>query len=990
MSKQLRQAILPGLMAFLVISCVKERSSIPELMTPTDVYLDQTYENLKTVKTQLERNSARMSSAQQAEQLQYLRKLEEKAYAKRTARSLGSRNSEALAEAMDGHTKIYPFEGKYRILVIPVQFQDKKFDNPAFFETDAMGKSQAQNYLFGNDEKTLTSYYKHASFGKLKLHGVVAPIVTVDENLVYYGEAISGSSDARARQLVIDSLRKLKGQQTDPAWWDQFDHWDLNDYDRDSHFHEPDGFIDAVVLIYAGKSQASCQRSFDPDGSRPASVDVPEGPQHDSAVECFNRIWPHRWSIAVSEDDPEYTEQGPTVEGQSRPSMNGLKIHDGLFALDYNMQSEYSDRSTFMHEFGHSLSLPDVYSSGRSNSTGNWELMSSNARLQAQEFSSFSKVSLGWLKPKIVRQGEKTSAYLGHYNFVSPLQRDRPELYQGPAMHNGADGVESIVSHVPGFGEPVYRSIAVLTNPSRVTVPVFTPNEISGDSSVYSGRFDGASRSFKTTLKVPDVGNAVLSFDTLYHIETETNFWSSSLNDLAVKVTVDYDLGKILINGKKVEEIRTISGDTDFDTLAEENKNCEAHRVLELRERRIRGSITPTEKQELLEKAKVCQQPVWTQKSYDLSHLRGKEVELEVALVTDAGYTEMGIVLDNIRLGDELIDFEYNLPDPGDWTFLRDGSYEEFHNQYYLFEYRDPLVDYSLLGKQVSYNMDANINNNTQSMFMGAGTALDRFRLITQDYQPGVLVWYYNSRFGRNSNDATAQGGKGYLLVLNSKVKEVPLPGILGDASLFDRDGRYNPLSVDYVQLVRSQRAEFTCFGYTEYSLYLNGVEPECGAFPYKDYLGNLKFDGKNLIYRRENFNEVLPIHQYTNFGVGVPMSRDAYSRTGLSTFRAQTAGAFSPFKVYRASYDRMVLDKELTKEAKSFAPISSFSDAENALSEVAEFAGDSVVVEKKGFEFEVFEPAERVLEQYKLHKYPSKNSHFFRRPRAKLYFNWK
>ena len=40
------------------------------------------------------------------------------------------------------------------------------------------------------------------------------------------------------------------------------------------------------------------------------------------------------------------------------------------------MQSEYTEVSTFIHEFGHSLGLPDVYAGSTNNSTGSWTAMS--------------------------------------------------------------------------------------------------------------------------------------------------------------------------------------------------------------------------------------------------------------------------------------------------------------------------------------------------------------------------------------------------------------------------------------------------------------------------------------------------------------------------------------------------------------------------------------------------------------------------------------
>ena len=165
--------------------------------------------------------------------------LEKKLRDKRQNKTLVRANTQILAEAMKGHTSIYPFEGSYRVLVIPVQFTDFQFENPDFYDSQ-VGPSEAQSYLFGSGSDSLTSYYKHASMGRLTLDGEVTSVVTVDQSLAYYGEAVAGRrNDRNARRLVVDALQKLKAQQTDESWWNQFDRWDLSDYDNDKHYNEP-------------------------------------------------------------------------------------------------------------------------------------------------------------------------------------------------------------------------------------------------------------------------------------------------------------------------------------------------------------------------------------------------------------------------------------------------------------------------------------------------------------------------------------------------------------------------------------------------------------------------------------------------------------------------------------------------------------------------------------------------------------------------------
>jgi immune inhibitor A len=915
---------------------------------------------------------------------------------------LASVNQRNFQQAMHGHTKVYKFEGNYRVMVIPVQFADEKMRDASFFTPDRDGRIRAQDYLFGdNHANSMRQYYKHASMGRFLLEGEVTPIITVDKTLAEYGEAVPGNTDRNARGLVVDVLQKLKELKKENDWWDQFDDWDLSDYDKDTNFHEPDGFIDAVVLVYAGKSQASCQADFDLDNTRPPTADVPAGPRQAPSIECYNRIWPHRWGISLAPGDPRYSKEGPVVEGRQRPSMNGYKIHDGLFATDYNMQSEYSDISTFMHEFGHSLTLPDVYSRGNGNSTGAWELMSSNAPLFAQEFSTYSKISLGWLSPKVVRQGEETSAYLGAYNFVSEEEREDRENFRGPTRHEETvDGQQlsyDIVSNVPGMGEPVYRSIIVLTDPSTEENDVLEMAPNNGKRAAYSGRYDGASRALTVTVSVPKEGDATLSFDTFYQIETETNFMATGAGQEDVKVTVDFDLGEVKINGTVVEQLRLVSGDENYDSLNEQLASCKVAEVLQMRTRHVLGQLSRPEIKEFEQLAQACQVPSWVKKSYDLSAYRGQDVTFQVAYTTDAGYTEIGIALDNITFAGSTIDFESLRNDseiPGkEFKLLVDGKEAIHHNQFYMMEYRTPGEQYRKGDKELSYNMDNNIQQGEQSMFLPAEnneSLKQRFRLVEFTYQPGVLVWYFNSKFGRTDNNPAQMQGKGYLLVLNSQVKEVPLPSVLGTPDLFDSEGYYATSSEAYQELESEQNRLFACSSYTVFYRYTQGRDAECDDVSELDFIRSLRMDGKPLIYRREGFNEILPEARLGLHSAGNPVRRGAGMRTGLSTFRPAGSAPFAPYTIYKEQEGAMVLDKEMTATAPTFAAVSRFDDENSVLSARENMRGDTVVVEKTGLRFNVVAPSERISARYQRDATAQSNANTFRRPRAKIYFSWK
>ena len=932
-----------------------------------------------------------------------IKKLLEKLNEKRLSSSLSRANQSLLANQMNENTKLYSLKGKYNVMVIPVQFNDVKFMRPEYFSKSDGKKSLAEEAIFGESEHSMHSYYLHESQGLLDVSGVITPIVTAPKDLVEYGEAIGGNNDKDAQHLVVHALKELMKQQSDAKFWKQFDLWDLYDYDGDNHHYESDGFIDAVVLVYAGKSQASCQRSFDPNGERPSSKDFPEGPRKKEAVECFNRIWPHRSGISLATDDPDYSEKGPAVEGLERPSLNGLKITDAVYALDYNMQSETSDVSTFVHEFGHSLTLPDVYATkSEANSTGQWEIMSSNATGFAQEESSFSRLSLGWLSPKIISpERNLSSLYLGSLNFVSPERRQNAkasletDLVTENVGPNNVEHTYDVLSRVPETGEPVYRSAVAMMPPTAEARKLFENKSELGSITAYSGKFDNQSHSLKATFKVPMSGSQELNFDALYFIETETNFESA---DPQIKVTLDYDMGLVFINGKEVDRLRLLSGDVDQDSLVETNTSCEVARVKELRIKVYSKTSSEAEAAEFKNKLAVCRTPVWVVKKYDLSGFAGKEVDFEVRYVTDPGYTELGIVVDNIKLGEQKLDFEGATSDDvfGSFYKIKEGTQYLDHNQFYLFEYRNPLAEFASTKAGRSYNFDRNIEASSQGLFLpGDGDSIERFRVLTTNYQPGVVVWYYNSKYDRVSNNPLLQDGKGYLLVLNSNKKELVLPSVWQNPDFFDENGYYSDFTKPgpLKTAVDAQRAEFVCFSHTEYFKYLEGIDADCSKYRGTlNAMNKIQYEGRSLIYSREMSNENHPM-DYSKFKwVTRPFAHGSTHVTGLSPFMPSTNNDFTPIQSYKVDAKTMSLVKDdvLDKELTSYKAGSEFYDFEQEMPKNKKRYSDTVNVEKKGFHFKVVSPATEVISQYQNAQDSQGNDFIERRPRVKIYFSMK
>ena len=103
------------------------------------------------------------------------------------------------------------------------------------------------------------------------------------------------------------------------------------------------------MIVYAGKAQSSCQglyklnEKFTVNAESDVFDSLPAAEQ-----DCADRIWPHRSSLNRG------LGKGPVLEGMVN-GRGGHEIEEGLWLYDYNMQSEYTEVSTFIHEFGHSL-----------------------------------------------------------------------------------------------------------------------------------------------------------------------------------------------------------------------------------------------------------------------------------------------------------------------------------------------------------------------------------------------------------------------------------------------------------------------------------------------------------------------------------------------------------------------------------------------------------------------------------------------------------
>ncbi|MFD9306640.1 immune inhibitor A domain-containing protein [Streptomyces sp. NPDC060048] len=286
-----------------------------------------------------------------------------------------------------------------------------KDDNHTLWRKD-FDRSFYQKQFFSTDPQSasMRAYYRLQSSGRYDMDGTVSDWVKLPWNEARYGtDRCSEAGQCRTNwDMIRDATaawydaERAKGRTPEQikAQLAEYDVWDRYDADHDGNFDEPDGYLDHLVVVHAGK-----------DGT------------WGGGTQGKDAVWAHRWFAywnQAGSAGPEGNKAGGTPVGDT-----------GIWAGDYLTGGENSGAGLFSHEFGHDLGLPDLYSSDGDNSVNFWSLMSSasylgRGRNSTGEFPGdldpWSKLQLGWLQYTEADAGRTTRATLGisGYNTEDP------------------------------------------------------------------------------------------------------------------------------------------------------------------------------------------------------------------------------------------------------------------------------------------------------------------------------------------------------------------------------------------------------------------------------------------------------------------------------------------------------------------------------------------------------------------------------------------
>ena len=255
-------------------------------------------------------------------------------------------------------------QGDVRVLVILVEFADVRFSNPDPVSqfTDYLNKEGYSEY---HNLGSVRDYFIKNSMGKFRPTFDVYGPVTLPNNKEYY------NVDS-ARQVVSTALDSL----------DNKDEVDFFRYDNDG-----DGAVDFLIVFYAGLSG------------------------HDFLMTRV--LSTHAGSLGVWSN-----------------ALSGKKMKNGLYVNFYAFINEIcgsaykrdentgslSEIGITIHEFSHVLGLPDLYVGIGSLFPEVWSVMQNGGYNCSPEYdkkcfpplySSFERISFGWLVPTEIRNSGK-------------------------------------------------------------------------------------------------------------------------------------------------------------------------------------------------------------------------------------------------------------------------------------------------------------------------------------------------------------------------------------------------------------------------------------------------------------------------------------------------------------------------------------------------------------------------------------------------------
>ena len=337
------------------------------------------------------------------------------------------------------------FEGVMNVPVILVEFADVKFSFSKEIISTILNKKDYEGYdnPIAKSIGSAKDYFLAQSGGVFEPNFVVTDIVTLPNNMAYYGENSNGT-DRRRGQMIYDGLKGAD------------ENFDFSIFDNDG-----DGDAEFLYCIYAGYAESV-------NGNDP------------------NTIWPHAWTLSSSVgakrlDGVRFNAYACSQELAGNPSVTqqyGGPLLSGI--------------GTLCHEFSHTLGLMDVYnvSSGQSATFGFWDLMDAGNYVAEGyipvNYSAYQRELVGWGKIEELNDAgcyslksmTKSGEACKIVNDTNPNEYYVLENRQMDGWDSCLFGTGLMITHID-YDERIWSSGKVNTDPSHQRIALVpADNEI--------------------------------------------------------------------------------------------------------------------------------------------------------------------------------------------------------------------------------------------------------------------------------------------------------------------------------------------------------------------------------------------------------------------------------------------------------------------------------------------------------------------------------
>ena len=410
---------------------------------------------------------------------------------------------------------------------------------------------------------------------------------------------------------------------------------DYSDYDTDK-----DGVVDFFMAVFAGcGGNGSSQLSV-------AGCNYPGAP--------YDNVWPHSSSLEFYYTDPETGLPGFTTDDQlkdleGRPlwytdagrdemtttdTGEDLKVYVRVGPYNVNPETAIDQASVISHEYGHSLGLPDFYSTGSRETYGDWNLMATD---KSHNIDAFGRQELGWVVPEVLDSSRTETGITDSKQDTDAITWRRPNgrrytLTEGLKGVGRVQNSQMYVAKLPG---------RILLDPEKfqsgdTATPVHTWWSRSGND---FGCAKDAGKGHNLDLALPELadlpaGSAVtLDLKSMFDIE-----W-------------DYDYGFVLTSTDGGEEFTSNESENGFTTPAQQNPNqnaCQAH---------YGNGITGSSQsfadgtQDVDRVLGNYPEMSYQADRYDISELAGSDLPvLRLSYATDPGLAKRGWFIDDVEV----------------------------------------------------------------------------------------------------------------------------------------------------------------------------------------------------------------------------------------------------------------------------------------------------------------------------------------------------